>query len=57
MTFTLYIIGFIIFVAGLAYGAHMAGLPQIWIGVGVITLIGLGILTGAVKARQKDRPE
>jgi hypothetical protein len=54
MTFLLYIVGFVIFVAGLAYAAHLAGLSQTWIMVGVIILIGLGIFTGAVRTRQKD---
>ena len=54
MTFMLYIVGFIIFVGGLAYAAHLAGLSQTWIMVGVIILIGLGIFTGAVRTRQKD---
>jgi hypothetical protein len=54
MTFMLYIVGFLIFVGGLAYAAHLAGLSQTWIMVGVIILIGLGIFTGAVRTRQKD---
>jgi hypothetical protein len=57
MTFLLYIVGFIIFVGGLAYGAHLMGVSQTWIGVGVVILLGLGILTGAVRTRQKDPSE
>jgi hypothetical protein len=57
MTFMLYIVGFIIFVAGLAYGAHLIGVSQTWIGVGVLVLIGLGIFTGAIRTRQKDPAE
>ena len=57
MTYALYLIGFIIFIGGLAYAAHMAGLAPIWIMVGAITLLGLGIFTGVVRTRQKDKAE
>jgi hypothetical protein len=57
MTFLLYIVGYLIFVCGLAYAAHLAGLSQTWIMVGVIILVGLGIFTGAVRTRQKDSAE
>ena len=53
-SFTLYLIGFIIFVGGLAYGAFLLGLAMTWIAVGAVTLIGLGILTGVGKTRRKD---
>jgi hypothetical protein len=57
MTFALYIIGFIIFVGGLAYGAHVAGVGPTWILIGVLTLLGIGIFTGAVRTRHKDNAE
>jgi len=53
-SFAIYLVGFLIFVGGLAYGAHLLGLPPVWIGVGAITLIGLGMVTGVGKTRQKD---
>lgn len=53
-TFSLYLIGFLVFTAGLAIGAYLIGVPGLWIGVGVIVLIGLGILTGVGKTRTKD---
>jgi len=53
-SFALYLIGFIIFVAGLAYGAFLLGVAATWIAVGAVTLIGLGILTGVGKTRRKD---
>lgn len=57
MSFALYVIGFILFVGGLAYGAHLAGLAPMWIGVGVLTLLGIGIFTGVTRTRQKDKAE
>lgn len=53
-SFALYLIGFLIFIGGLAYGAFLLGLATTWIAVGAITLVGLGILTGVGKTRQKD---
>ena len=54
MTFALYIVGFVILVIGLAIGAFLLHVPQHWIAVGVIVMIGLGILTGATSTRQRD---
>jgi urea transporter len=50
-SFGVYLIGFIILVIGLALGAHLAGVPSMWIAVGVICLVGIGILS-AVKQTQ-----
>ena len=50
-SFNIYLIGFIILVIGLALGAYLAGAPPMWIAVGVICLVGIGILS-AVKKTQ-----
>ena len=54
--FAIFIIGFIVLVAGLAYGASMAGLSAQWIGVGVVVLVGLGVVMGVTKTRTKELP-
>lgn len=51
----LYILGFIIVIGGLAYGAFLAGLPPHWIVVGVVVLVGIGILS-AIKRTQHKAP-
>lgn len=56
-SFGIYIIGFIIFTAGLAIAAYLLGVPSMWIGVGVIVLIGLGVLMGVSSTRRRDPPE
>ena len=56
MTFGLYVVGFLIFIGGLIYGAVLMHVPQRWIVVGAIVLLGLGIFTGAKATRQKDPP-
>jgi hypothetical protein len=50
----IYLIGLAIFTAGLAYGAHLLHVPARWIGVGFVVLVGLGVLMGAIKTRQRD---
>jgi hypothetical protein len=46
MSFGIYIVGYIILIVGLAMGAHLLHLPQKWIVVGVICLVGLSIVHG-----------
>ncbi|HEY3572041.1 MAG TPA: hypothetical protein VGP73_29205 [Thermoanaerobaculia bacterium] len=52
-SFGIYLIGFIILVIGLALGAHLAGVPSMWIAVGVICLVGIGILSAVKKTQGK----
>ena len=54
MSFALYLIGFTIFTIGLAFAAARLGVNNFWIGIGVVVLLGLGILTGVSRTRQKD---
>ena len=54
--FAIFIVGFIILVAGLAYGASMAGMSPQWIGVGVVVLVGIGVVMGVTKTRTKELP-
>jgi len=54
MSFALYIIGFIVLIAGLAIGANLMHVEPRWIGVGVVVLIGLGIVLGVTSTRQRD---
>ena len=49
-----YLIGTLLVLAGLAYGASRLGVSQVWIVAGALVIIGLGLMGGIVKARQKD---
>jgi hypothetical protein len=49
-----YLIGTLLVVAGLAYGANRIGINQAWIIAGALVIIGLGLMGGIVKTRQKD---
>lgn len=50
-----YLIGFAILLIGLIYGARLLGVPQQWIWVGAIVLVGIAVMT-AVGTRRKDPP-
>jgi uncharacterized membrane protein YiaA len=54
MTFAMYLIGFVVFVVGVALGAYYLNVPTKWIVVMVITLTGLGILSGAKVTRHRN---
>jgi hypothetical protein len=54
VSFILYIVGFLIVIGGLIYGAVIVHLPLHWIVVGAVVLLGGGILTGVKATRQKD---
>jgi O-antigen/teichoic acid export membrane protein len=43
----LYLIGFLVAVIGLAWAAHLAGMPSQWIGASVVVLVGIGIAAAA----------
>jgi hypothetical protein len=56
MSFLLYLIGTVIVIIGLVYGAHLAHVPTHWIVVFAIVTAGLGILGGVKSTRMKDPP-
>jgi hypothetical protein len=57
MSFAIYLVGFIILLAGVAWGMSVAGLPTIWIGVVMLVLLGIGIISGVSRTRSKDPPQ
>jgi hypothetical protein len=54
MSFGLYLGGFLVLIVGLAIGASLLHVATHWIVVGVIVMIGLAVLKGATKTRQRD---
>jgi hypothetical protein len=52
--FLVYMIGVILVVAALAYGASLVGITHTWIAVFAVALLGLGIMGAIVKTRQKE---
>ena len=55
-SFTTYLVGFFIVVIGLAIAAYLLSVPPMWIAVGVIVLIGIGILTATSRTKPRDPP-
>jgi len=52
--FLVYLIGTLLVVAGLAYGASRLGISQAWIIAGALVILGIGVMGGIVKTRQKE---
>ncbi|HEX6535586.1 MAG TPA: hypothetical protein VF041_13400 [Gemmatimonadaceae bacterium] len=55
-SFATYLLGYIIFIIGLAIGAYLLDVPLTWIGVGVLVLIGLGVVTATNRTKPRDPP-
>ena len=54
MSFALYMIGFLIFLGGIAWGASVAGVPTLYIGIGALIILGIGIFSAVARTRTKD---
>lgn len=54
--FTIYVLGFIVLLAGLGYGAYLLHVPHTWIAVGALVLIGFGIMSAVSRTKTKDPP-
>jgi len=55
-SFGLFAIGYVLLMAGLAYAAYLFSVPQQWIIVGGLVLLGLGVMKAVSKTRAKDAP-
>jgi hypothetical protein len=51
---TIYLIGIVLLIVGLAWGASVAGMSPTWIAIGSLVLLGLGIAASVSRTR---RPE
>ena len=56
MSFPIYLIGFLLVIVGVAWGLSVAGIPTLYIVIACVILVGIGILSGVSKTRQKDPP-
>ena len=55
-SFGTYLIGFVILILGLGIAAYLLNGPTMWIVVGVIVLVGIGILMATSRTKMKDPP-
>ena len=54
--FAAYMIGLVIFVAGVAFALDLAGVPGKWIAAAVLIAIGIGVAAGATRTKRDDPP-
>lgn len=54
MSTALYVIGFIVLIAGLAWAATVLGVPSIWITIGVVVVAGIAIIGIAGNLRETE---
>ncbi|HEY2034213.1 MAG TPA: hypothetical protein VGH02_11060 [Rhizomicrobium sp.] len=54
--FMLYVIGFIILLCGLIYAAFLVHVPQTWIIVGALIIVGLGVMSAVSHTKRRDPP-
>ncbi|WP_265571623.1 hypothetical protein [Sphingomicrobium nitratireducens] len=52
-----YFIGFLVLLGGLAYGAISLGVPPMWVGIGAIVLLGIGIMSTVTNTKLKEPAE
>lgn len=56
MNFWIYLVGFAIIIAGVAWALTVAGVGSTYVLIAAVILLGVGILTAVTKTRQKDPP-
>jgi membrane-bound acyltransferase YfiQ involved in biofilm formation len=54
MSFLIYLVGFAILIGGVAWALITAGVPQLYVLIASVILLGVGILTGVASTRSKD---
>ena len=55
-SFGTYLLGFLILIVGLAIAAYLLNVPSMWIVVGAIVLVGIGVLMATTRWKMKDPP-
>jgi membrane-bound acyltransferase YfiQ involved in biofilm formation len=54
MSFGLYLVGFVLVIAGTAWALSLMHVPAVYIAVACVIMLGLGIVSGVGKTRTKD---
>lgn len=52
----IYFFGFLLVIAGVAWALSVIGIASTYIMITCVIMMGLGILSGVVRTRQKDPP-
>ena len=56
MSFSLFLVGFLIVIVGVAWGLSVAGVSTTYIMIACLILLGIGITMGVTRTRPKDPP-
>ncbi len=51
--FNLSVLGWVILIIALAIAAHMLGVPTLWIAIGTLALLGIGIIASVAKSKPR----
>lgn len=54
MSTAVYVVGFIVLLAGLAWAATILGVPSIWITIGVVVVAGIALIGMAGNLRETE---
>jgi len=54
LAFLLHFLSFVVFTSGLAWIATLIGLGQVWVLIGALLLLGLGLFTAPVRSREPE---
>lgn len=54
MSFVLYVFGFLVLIGGVAWALITAGVRPLYVAIGCVILLGIGIVTGVTRTRSKD---
>jgi hypothetical protein len=55
-SFATYVIGFVILIGGLGFAAYLLNVPSMWIGVGIVVMLGLSVVMATTRTKPKDPP-
>jgi hypothetical protein len=55
-SFATYLLGFFVLIVGLGIAAYLLNVPPMWIVVGAIVLLGIGILMATSRTKPRDPP-
>ena len=56
MSFALYFLGFLLFIAGVAWAMITAGIATLYVMIACVILLGIGIMTAVTRTRPRDPP-
>jgi hypothetical protein len=54
--FALYVVGFVLVVGGVLYAEHLLHVPQTWVIVSALVMLGLGVMSAVSHTKRRDPP-